>query len=154
MCNFLAHFTSWHLDHLKENHDDIIKWKHFPHYWPFVRGIHRSLVNSPHKEEWCRALMFSLICTWTNSLWANNGNAGDLRCYHAHCDVIVMLQINVISLVIVRNQSRLGQALSCLTTGIVTSPCMNQYHRYLVSISIKASYPKILWNVKTAWLVV
>ena len=23
-------------------HDDIIKWKHFPRYWPFVRGIHRS----------------------------------------------------------------------------------------------------------------
>ena len=24
-------------------HDDVIKWKHFPRYWPFVRGIHRSL---------------------------------------------------------------------------------------------------------------
>ena len=23
-------------------HDDVIKWKHFPRYWPFVRGIHRS----------------------------------------------------------------------------------------------------------------
>ena len=22
-------------------HDCVIKWKHFPHYWPFVRGIHR-----------------------------------------------------------------------------------------------------------------
>ena len=22
-------------------HDDVIKWKHFPLYWPFVRGIHR-----------------------------------------------------------------------------------------------------------------
>ena len=21
-------------------HDDVIKWKHFPHYWPFVWGIH------------------------------------------------------------------------------------------------------------------
>ena len=28
-------------------HDDVIKWKHFLRYWPFVRGIHRSLVNSP-----------------------------------------------------------------------------------------------------------
>ena len=25
-------------------HDDAIKWKHFPRYWPFVGGIHRSLV--------------------------------------------------------------------------------------------------------------
>ena len=32
-----------------EKHDDVIKWKHFPRYWPFVRGIHRSPVNSPYK---------------------------------------------------------------------------------------------------------
>ena len=30
-------------------HDDVIKWKHFPRYWPFMRGIHRSPANSPHK---------------------------------------------------------------------------------------------------------
>ena len=30
-------------------HDDVTKWKHFPRYWPFVRGIHRSPVNCPHK---------------------------------------------------------------------------------------------------------
>ena len=24
------------------SHDDVIKWKHFSRYWPFVRGIHRS----------------------------------------------------------------------------------------------------------------
>ena len=23
-------------------HDDVIKWKDFPRYWPFVRGFHRS----------------------------------------------------------------------------------------------------------------
>ena len=28
------------------SHDDGIKWKHFPRYWPFVRGIHWSPVNS------------------------------------------------------------------------------------------------------------
>ena len=27
-----------------EGHDDVIKWKYFPHYWPFVRGIHQSPV--------------------------------------------------------------------------------------------------------------
>ena len=41
-------------------HDDVIKWKRFPRYWPFVRGIHRSPVNSPHKGQWRRALIFSL----------------------------------------------------------------------------------------------
>ena len=59
-------------------HDDVIKWKHFPRCWPFVRGIHRSPVNSPHKGQWRGALMFSLICTWLNG-WINIGEAGDLR---------------------------------------------------------------------------
>ena len=44
-------------------HDDVIKWKHFPHYWPFVRGIHRTPANSPHKGQWHGILIFSLICT-------------------------------------------------------------------------------------------
>ena len=41
--------------------DDVIKWKHFQRYWPFVRGIHRSPVNSPHKGQWRGVLMFVLI---------------------------------------------------------------------------------------------
>ena len=57
-------------------HDDVIKWKHFPRYWPFVRGIHRSPVNSPHKGQSRGALMFSLICVWING-WVNNREAGD-----------------------------------------------------------------------------
>ena len=70
-------------------HDDVIKWKHFPRYWPFVRGIHRSPLNSPHKGQWRGALMFSLICVWING-WVNNREAGDLRRYRAHYDVTVM----------------------------------------------------------------
>ena len=41
-------------------YDDVIKWEHFSRYWPFVRGIHRSPVNSPHKGQWRGALVFSL----------------------------------------------------------------------------------------------
>ena len=72
-------------------HDDVIKWKHFPRYWPFVWGIHRSPVNSPYKGQWRGALMFSLICVWING-WVNNREAGDLRRYRAHYGVIVMRQ--------------------------------------------------------------
>ena len=72
-------------------HDDGIKWKHFPRYWPFVRGIHRSPVNSPHKGQWRGALMFSLICAWINA-WVNNREAGDLRRHRAHYDVIIMCE--------------------------------------------------------------
>ena len=70
-------------------HDDVIKWKHFPSYWPFVRGIHWTPVNSPHKGQWCRALMFSLICTWING-WINNREADDLRRHHGHYDVTII----------------------------------------------------------------
>ena len=52
-------------------------------------GIHWSPVNFPHKGQWCRALMYSLICAWINS-WVNNGKAGDLRHHCAHYDITVM----------------------------------------------------------------
>ena len=70
-------------------HDDVIKWKHFPLYWPFVRGIHPYPVDSSHKIQWCRAFMFSLICAWTNG-WVNNRDAGDSRRHRAHYDVTEM----------------------------------------------------------------
>ena len=50
------------------DHDDVINWKHFPHHWPFVREIHRSPVNSPHKGQWRGAFMFSLICALNRRL--------------------------------------------------------------------------------------
>ena len=38
--------TSWQQQNfLGKNevmHDDVIKWEHFPRYWPFVRGIRQS----------------------------------------------------------------------------------------------------------------
>ena len=58
MCNRIQHFE----------HDDVIKWKHFPRHWPFVRGKHRSPVNSPQKDQWRGALMFSLICALNKRL--------------------------------------------------------------------------------------
>ena len=72
------------------SHDDVIKWKHFPRYWPFVRGIHRTTVNSSHKGQRRGALLFSLICTCLNA-WINNCRAGDLRGHRTHYDVTVMI---------------------------------------------------------------
>ena len=69
-CNFYSsHSTLWQkISMVQFVHYDVIKWKHFPRYWPFVRGIHRPLVSSPHKGQWCRALMFPLICAWIKRL--------------------------------------------------------------------------------------
>ena len=54
-----------------------------------LRGIHRSPVSSPHTDQWCGALMFSLICAWTNG-WDNNRDAVDLGRHRAHYDVTVI----------------------------------------------------------------
>ena len=68
-------------------------WRHqveaFSCYWPFVRGINRSPVNSPHKGQWRGALMFSLIFAWINGR-VNNHEAGDLGRHRAYYDVIIM----------------------------------------------------------------
>ena len=82
-----AYFVS--LTHKQLKHDDVIKWRHFPHYWPFARGIHRSPVNSLHKGQWRGALMFFFICAYIYG-WVNNRETGDLRHHCTHYDVIVM----------------------------------------------------------------
>ena len=72
------------------DHDNVIKWQHFPRYWPFVREIHLSPVKSPQKCQWRGALMFSLICAWI-SVWVNNREACDLRRHRVYYDVTVMI---------------------------------------------------------------
>ena len=80
--------ASWdHIELFSASHDNVIKWKHFPRYWRFGRGIHRWSVNSSHKGQWRGALMFSLICAWING-WVNNREAGDLRRHRAHFDFV------------------------------------------------------------------
>ena len=80
----------WQYISIINSHNGVIKWKHFTRYWPFVRGIRRSPVNSTHKGQWRGALMFPLICNWING-WVNNREAGDLRCHSAHYDVTVII---------------------------------------------------------------
>ena len=57
-----------------------MKWKHFPHYWPFVWGIHRPVT---------RSYIFSLFCAWINGS-VNSRGAGDLRRHHANYYVTLM----------------------------------------------------------------
>ena len=77
-------------------HDDVINWKHFPRYWPFMRWIHRLPVNSTHKGQWRGAFMFSLICAWING-WVNNREAVDLRRYRAYFGVTVVCNRSIVS---------------------------------------------------------
>ena len=77
ICNVISKFDNYHLltprNRVHEldlslggccNREDVIKWKHFPRYWPFVRGIHRWPVNSLHKGQWQLSCQIVLkICT-------------------------------------------------------------------------------------------
>ena len=74
----------------------------FPHksWWRHQMETFSALLalcagNSPVTGEFpaqrpvTRSFEISFICVWINS-WINNREAGDLRRYHAHYDVIVM----------------------------------------------------------------
>ena len=65
-------------------HDDVIKWKHFPRNWTFVRSRWIPHTKASDAELWC-------------FLWsAHNGEAGDLRRHRGHYDVIVMPSASVL----------------------------------------------------------
>ena len=52
-CGIQTHqvLASWSIWDLTGIHYGFIKWKHFSCYCPFVRGIHLSPVDSPHKGK-------------------------------------------------------------------------------------------------------
>ena len=87
-------------------HDDVIKWKHFPRYWPSVRGGNPPVTGEfPSQRPASQSLdVFFFICAWINHS-VNNREAGDLRSHCAHYDVIVM-SINASTFT--------GQSTACL----------------------------------------
>ena len=66
-------------------HDDIMTWKCLLHYWPFVRGIHQSLVDSLHKRPVIQTSK-SLLLLMRTSCSTNSRVASD------SCDVTAMLK--------------------------------------------------------------
>ena len=51
-----------------------------------------SPMDSPHKGQRRRVLMFSLMNAWIND-WAYSPDTGDLRRHCIHCDVTVMINL-------------------------------------------------------------
>ena len=136
-------------------HYDVIKWKHFPRYWPFVRGIHRSLVNSPHKGQWRRALMFSLICVWING-WVNNHEAGDLRRRRTQYDVIVMFPRCMGYLSYIANTMTVDGRKDISSHGTCTDLFLSKYsipstvtqrtHGVMITALLSQNVTKSLWR--------
>ena len=146
-----------------DKHDDVIKWKHFPRYWPFVRGIHRSPVNSPHKGQWRGALMFTLICPRING-WVNNCKAGDLRRNCAHYDVTVMNRFpkprlskiiafslagwglcNLWRMKVENSGQKTHKSLTIILSHTVYISCVNMYHAF-VKIPSTCRYAYDVWT--------
>ena len=75
-------------------HDDVMKWKYFPRYWPFVREFTGEF---PSQRPATRSFdFFSLISAWINGL-INNREAGDLRqtpsrSLWRHCITIMLIE--------------------------------------------------------------
>ena len=75
---------------LKDHHnyidDDVTKWKHFPRYWPFMRGDPPVTGGFPSQRPvtWSFYVFFDLSL---NKRWGNNRDSGDLR---RHRDITVM----------------------------------------------------------------
>ena len=47
----LSHPLWRHRNVWPDTQEDVMIWRHFPHYWPFVRGIHRSPKDFPTKAN-------------------------------------------------------------------------------------------------------
>ena len=131
-------------------HGDVIKWKHFPRNWPFSQRIHRSPVNSPHKGQWRGALRFSLICAWISD-WVNNREAGDLRRYRAHCDVIVMVICNTALIspskwlpAIPPNNSHNFSCVEIINDDLMTS--VTSLIKY--DLTLPHECPKVAWSLE------
>ena len=101
-------------------------------HWPFVWGIHRSLVNSLHKGQWCRALMFSLICVWINT-WVNNCEAGDL------------IYIKIIASIFYNGHSKLS-FLSCINNSTSIRDCIHDWI-WAESSDIDYNFINIMWTL-------
>ena len=149
---FTSNFKHWNMQNsipLLTPHDDVIKWKHFPRYWPFVRGIHRSPVKSPHKGQWRGALTFSLICARING-WVNKRKAGDLRRYRVHYDVIVMIRRqrywSAISKIMTRCLAAPNHYLNQCWLGIIESHGLTvQIHREFICYTGKKYHQKLYY---------
>ena len=107
-------------------HDDVIKWKHSPRYWPFVLGNHRSPVNSRQKGPWINGC-------------ANNRETGDLRRHRTHFDITLMCPQMYKSGVVVGDEG----------ISLALHPLWSQFTEVPVSVAEIAS--NTLWPVNAIW---
>ena len=65
-------------------HVEVMTWKRCLHYWPFVKGIHRWPVNSPHKGPVRQTFDISFVVSIPRLLHKQS-SCGDLKWYDMWC---------------------------------------------------------------------
>ena len=63
-------------------HDDAMTWKCFLYYWPFVRGVHLSPVDSAYKGSMMQTFDISFDVILNKQLDSQMG--GEARYYNVH----------------------------------------------------------------------
>ena len=99
------------------HHDDVIKWNHFPRYWPFVRWIHRAPVsrsfdvcfglrlNKRLSKQSRRRWFDTPLC----SLWRHCDAAQDCPGSYRHRTGLVMGMCSISNQMEIKCSSLLGQ---------------------------------------------
>ena len=72
--------------YISEASSCLTPWKRFLHYWPFVRRIHRSPVDSPHKEPVMLSFYVYFVAR-LNKLFCKQSNCGWFDVPWHQCDV-------------------------------------------------------------------
>ena len=120
-------------------YDDVITWKHFPLYWYFVRGNHRSPVDSPAERD-AKIWWFHVFFDIRIKCWPNNVVVGDLRRHRAHVTSLRSCDVRVIWLMtlIWRDEHLISVDISTSRWDIKNS--FDQYHtssqRYITSLGL------------------
>ena len=99
---------------INDFHDDVVIWKCFPRYWPFVRGSHRSQVDSRYIEAVARyfdvfldvsvtvepTVEVLVICYVMTLMWRNSNTVAEISSlmvlYFLHSTSVLSFYIDVI----------------------------------------------------------
>ena len=132
LVKIIAITSPYHMSQFIDNHSKISSSrfisssshednKHFPHYWPFVRGIHQSAVDCPYKGPVTQVLVPSSMLALTNC-WRNSQVASAFRC---HVIVQVIALANELSMGSAHLNEMIKHWTSSLSKGcqVICRPC-------------------------------
>ena len=100
------------------DHDDVIKWKHFPRYWPFVRGIHAP-DGFPSQRPVTRSFgVFFDLCLnkWLSKQLRRRLFEKPLRSLWRHCNILpTSLRVTSLALAILETNTKTNTLMSAST---------------------------------------